>query len=87
MDISPIFNVSDLHEYYEFEDDDKVTVTDDYSKKQTEEVKNILGQRIGKKTRGNEFFEYLVKWKNRPIEYFTWISQFELDSTRVVTIA
>ena len=37
MDIYPIFNVSDLHEYYEFEDDE-VVVTDDYPKKQIEEV-------------------------------------------------
>ena len=50
-DISPIFSVVDLHEYYEFEDDE-VVVTDDYPKKQTKEVEHILGQKIGKKTRG-----------------------------------
>ena len=87
MDISPIFNVADLHEYYEFEDDDEVFVTNDYPKKQTEEVEHILGQRIRKKTRGKEYFEYLVKWKNRPIEDYTWISQAKLDSTWVVTTA
>ena len=43
MDISRIFNVVDLHEYYEFEGDDEVVVTDDYPKKQTEEVEYILG--------------------------------------------
>ena len=32
MDISPIFNVTDLHEYYEFEDVE-VAVIDDYPKK------------------------------------------------------
>ena len=83
MNISPIFNVADLHEYYE-SDDDEVVVMDDYPKKQTKEVKQILGQRIGKKTRGKEYFEYLIKWKNRPIEDSTWISQSELDSARVV---
>ena len=50
MDISPIFNVADLHEYYESEDDE-VSLIDDYPKKKTEEVEQILGQRIGKKTR------------------------------------
>ena len=38
MDISPIFHVVDLHEYYESKDDDKVFVIDDYPKKQIEEV-------------------------------------------------
>ena len=87
MDISPIFNVYDLHEYYESKDDDEFVETDDYPKKQTEEVEQILGQRIGKKKRGKEYFEYLVKWKNKPIEDATWISQYELDSDQVVTIA
>ena len=42
MDISPIFNVADLHEYYEFEGDDEVVVTDDYRKKNTKEIEQIL---------------------------------------------
>ena len=86
MDISPIFDVADLHEYYESKDDE-VSITDDYPKKQTKEVEKILGQGIRKKKRGKEYFEYLVKWKNIPIEDSTWISQFELDSTQVVTNA
>ena len=86
MDISPIFNVVDLHEYYE-SDDDEVSMIDDYPKKQTKEVEQILEQRIGKKTRGKEYFEYLVKWKNIPIVDSTYISQPKLDSTRVVNVA
>ena len=73
MDISPIFNVANLHEYYESKDDD-VDVTDDYPKKQTEEVEQILGEQVEKKTRGKEYFEYLVK-KNKPIEDSKWISE------------
>ena len=42
MDISPIFNVADLHEYYKYADDE-VIVIDDYPKKQTKEVEHILG--------------------------------------------
>ena len=42
-----------------------------YPKTQTKEVKQILEQRVGKKTRGKEYFEYLVKWKRKPIEYST----------------
>ena len=33
MDISPIFNVADLNEYYESKGDDEVVVIDDYPKK------------------------------------------------------
>ena len=66
MDISPIFNVADLYKYHESEDE--VVVSDDYPKKQNEEVEQILDQRFGKSTRGKDYYEYLVKWKNRPIE-------------------
>ena len=38
MDISLIFNVADLHKYYEFEVDDEVAMVDEYPKKQTKEV-------------------------------------------------
>ena len=37
MDISPIFNVSYFHGYYEFEDDE-VVKKNDYPKKKTKEV-------------------------------------------------
>ena len=83
MDISPIFNSADLYKYHESEDE--VVVSDDYPKKQTEEVDHILDQRVGKSTRGKDYYEYLVKWKNKPIEDASWISQFELDSAQVVT--
>lgn len=82
MDISPIFNVADLYEYHE--SNEEVVVPSDYPKKQMEEVKQILNQRAGKSTRGKDYIEYSVKWKNRAIEDVAWISQSELDSTRVV---
>ena len=55
MDIPPLFNFADLHEYYEFEDDE-VTIPHDYPKKHINDVEHILGQRIGMKTRGKEYF-------------------------------
>ena len=85
MDIYPIFNVSNLYECHEL--DDEAFVPDDYPKKHNEEVEQILGQRVGKKTRGKDYIEYLVKWKNKPIEDSTWISQSELDSAWVVIVA
>ena len=83
MDISPIFNIVDLYKYHEL--DGEVYILQGYPKKQIEEVEQILDQRVGKSTRGKYYYEYLVKWKNRPIEDASQISQFELDSTQVVT--
>ena len=83
MDISPIFNIADLYKYNESEDE--VTVLHDYPKKKIKEIEHILDQRVGKSIGGKDYHEYLVKWKNGPIEDATWISQSELDSAQVVT--
>jgi hypothetical protein len=32
----------------------------------------ILNKRVGKKTRRKEYSEYLLKWKNHPVEYVRW---------------
>ena len=85
MDISPIFNIAELYKYHESEDE--VAVPDDYPKKQIEEVEQILDQRVGKSTGEKDYYEYLVKWKNRPVEDAIWISQSELDSAQGVTLA
>ena len=77
MDISHIFNVADFYKFHE--SDDEVVMLDDYPKKQIEEVEQILDQRVGKSTREKDYYEYLVKWKNRPVENATWISQSKLD--------
>jgi hypothetical protein len=37
-------------------------------------VKNIE-QRIGKKTWGKTYPEYLVKWKNHPVEDSSWVTE------------
>ena len=47
MDISPIFNVANLHEQYEFEDDDEVVVIDDYPKKQTKGQTKVVNRSWG----------------------------------------
>ena len=83
MDISPIFNVADLYKYHE--SDDEVDVSDDYPKKKIEEVEQILEQRVGKNTRGKDYYANMVKWKNKPSEYALWISQSKLDLAQVVT--
>lgn len=78
MDISPIFNIVDLYEYHEPDED--MIVSMEYCKNQNEDVEKILEQRIGKSTRGKQYMEYLVKWKTRPIEDSSWISQSKLDA-------
>ena len=32
----------------------------------------ILDKRVGKKTRRKEYYAYLVKWKNHPVEDASW---------------
>ena len=32
-----------------------------------------LEQRVGKKTRRKMYVEYLVKWKDHPVEYSSWV--------------
>ena len=83
MDISPIFNVADLYMYHEL--DVEFFISDYYPKKPIEEVEKVLDQRVSKSTRGKDYYEYLVKWKNRPLEDASWISQSKLDSTQIVT--
>ena len=85
MDISPIFNIFDLYKYHDL--NDEFVVSNNYPKKQIEEVEQILDQRVGKSRRGKDYYEYLVKWKNGPTEDTTWISQSELDLAQVVTLA
>ena len=72
VDISPIFNIADLYKYHEL--DDEIVVLEDYTKKKIEEVEYILDQRIAKSTRGKDYYEYLLMWKNRPMEDASWIS-------------
>ena len=43
------------------------------------EVEDILDQRISKKTRGRTYFQYLAKWKERPMEDSSWLTTAELQ--------
>ena len=33
-----------------------------------------MDTRISKKTRGKEYYEYLIKWKDRPLEDSAWMT-------------
>ena len=71
--ISPIFNISDLYPYRveEAESRTKEPVIQ-WQKQlpvaQKPRMECILDKRAGKKTRRKQYFEYLVKWKNHPVE-------------------
>jgi hypothetical protein len=72
--ISLIFNVSDLYPYRAGE---TKTGSDEHSEVQWQkqmsitdkpQMELILDKRVGKRTKRKQYFEYLVKWKNHPVE-------------------
>jgi hypothetical protein len=38
-------------------------------------MERIIEQRVGKKTRRNTYLEYLVKWKDHPMEDSSWVTE------------
>jgi hypothetical protein len=42
-------------------------------------MESILDKRASKRTRRKEFFEYLVKWKEYPIEYASWENEAKIQ--------
>jgi len=46
-------------------------------------VEAILEKRAGKKTRGNAYYHYLVKWKGHPMEDASWMTTVELQKFNV----
>ena len=82
LNISPVFNISDLIEYYERGDSNEVVdiqwsipaATSD-----TREIEEILDSRVGRSTRNRTYEEYLVKWKGRLVEDSSWITREEVD--------
>jgi hypothetical protein len=76
--ISLIFNISDL---YPYRTEDEGAGTDEqpviqWQKQlpvaQKPEMEYILDNRASKKTRRKQYFEYLVKWKDHPVEDASW---------------
>jgi hypothetical protein len=75
--ISPIFNISDLCPYRAKEVDTGIEEPVIQWQKQLPvaqkpQMECILEKGTGKKTRRKQYFEYLVKWKNHPVEDASW---------------
>ena len=76
--ISPIFNVADLYPYKEIEEklqkepiEDEVQTLnweEQMPKTIKKEVEVVLEKRVAKRTRGQVYFQYLVKWRGQPME-------------------
>ena len=76
--ISPTFNVLDL---YSYKAEEAGTGNDEQPEIQWQkqmpmverpQMERILDKRVSKRTRRKEYFEYLVKWKNHPVDDASW---------------
>ena len=82
LNISPVFNISDLIEYYEGGDEDEFAEAQwsiPAATLATKEIEEILDSRVGKSTRNKTYEEYLVKWKGRQVEDSSWLTREEVN--------
>jgi hypothetical protein len=85
--ISSIFNIADLYPYRAGEAETGTEELVIQWMKQLPVVEKpymeyILDKRVGKKTRRKEYYEYLVKWKNHPVEDDSWETEAEIQRHR-----
>ena len=83
IEISSVFNISDLYPYKagEAETGNEQPVihwTKQMPVAEKPQMECILDKRVGKKTRRKEYYEYLVKWKNHPVEDASWENKAEI---------
>lgn len=86
--ISPIFNVADIYPFTigdtgqivgdKYIDDDMQWLKQ-MAVAQQLEAEDILDTKIAKSTRQKDYLEYLVKWKENPVEDSTWMSAAKLE--------
>jgi hypothetical protein len=85
VEISTIFNVSDLYPYREVERErskyqEKIQWEKQMPVAENQKMEKIVDQRIGKKTMMKTYIKYLVKWRGHPIEDASWVSEVEYRS-------
>ena len=82
LNISPVFNILDLIEYYEGGDGDEVVEVQwsiPIASSTTKEIEEILDSYFGKSIRKKTYEEYIVKWKGRPVEDSSWLETVEVN--------
>lgn len=82
LNISQIFDISDLTEYYEGVIEDEVTKAQwsiATTTSATKEIEEIMSSRIGRSTRNRTYEEYLVKRKGTPMEDSSWLVREKID--------
>jgi hypothetical protein len=82
--ISPIFNISNLYPYKVEEigignEHPLIHWTKQLPFVEKPQMEKILDKRVSKKTRQKEYFEYLVKWKNHPVEDASWETETKIQ--------
>ena len=93
LQISPIFNVSDIYPFKDSSVQIEETISGEdvpfvYWKgqspqKEQPQIKVILDKRISKNTINKDYFQYLVKWKGQPYEDATWMIKLEISKYNV----
>ena len=83
--ISPIFNILDLYPYKAREveagaEEPVIQWQKQLPVAEKPQMECILDKRVGKKTRWKQYFEYLVKWKNQPVEDASWETEAVIRS-------
>jgi hypothetical protein len=81
--ISSIFNVVDLYPYRrdeagELDDQKEVQWKEQFPTTKKPHMEKIIEQRVGKKTRRKTYPEYLVKWKDHPVEDSSWVTELDI---------
>ena len=82
--ISLIFNISDLYPYRAEEagtrdEQPMIQWTKQMPVADKPQMERILDKRVSKRTRWKEYFEYLVKWKEHPVEDVSWENEAEIQ--------
>ena len=82
LNISLVFNILYLTEYYEGGDGDEFVEAQwdiPIASSATKEIEEILDSRVEKSTRNRTYEEYLVKWKGRLVEDSSWLAKEEVN--------
>ena len=51
--------------------------------KEQPHIESILDKRVSNKTKDEEYFQYLVKWKYQPSKDATWMTEIDISKYNV----